>query len=70
MMSDESHINADGTKRWYLNGQRHREDGPAIERADGNKIWYLNGQEYSFDQWLKANTKLSDQQRVMFKLAF
>jgi hypothetical protein len=61
---------ANGDKMWYLNGRRHREDGPAIERADGNKIWYLNGQEYSFDQWLKANTKLSDQQRVMFKLAF
>ena len=35
--------NANGTKRWYLNGERHREDGPAIEYADGNKYWYLNG---------------------------
>ena len=32
-----------GTKRWYLNGKRHREDGPAVERADGDKFWYLNG---------------------------
>jgi hypothetical protein len=28
----------------------------------------LNGQELSFNQWLEANTEISDQQRVMFKL--
>jgi hypothetical protein len=34
-----------GTRCWYnQNGQRHREDGPAIEWADGTKIWYRNGQ--------------------------
>jgi hypothetical protein len=32
-----------GTKHWYLNGKRHREDGPAIEYSDGSKHWYLNG---------------------------
>ena len=31
-----------GDKHWYLNGNLHRKDGPAIERADGNKFWYLN----------------------------
>ena len=31
-----------GDKWWYLNGKRHREDGPAIEWADGTKFWYLN----------------------------
>jgi len=30
-------------KFWFLNGERHREDGPAIEWADGNKYWCLNG---------------------------
>jgi hypothetical protein len=59
---------ADGDKIWYLNGQLHRTDGPAVEYTDGTKVWFLNGREYSFDQWLEANTKLSDQQRVMFKL--
>ena len=33
----------DGTKVWYLNGVRHREDGPAIERVSGINEWYLNG---------------------------
>ena len=32
----------DDAKYWYLNGNRHREDGPAIEHADGSKSWYLN----------------------------
>jgi hypothetical protein len=28
---------------------RHREDGPAIERADGSKEWYLNDQLHRED---------------------
>jgi hypothetical protein len=51
-----------------LNGQQHRTDGPAVEDADGDKEWWLNGQELSLDQWLAANSEMSDQQRVMFKL--
>jgi len=35
---------ADGTKKWYLNGQLHRTDGPAADYADGDKFWYLNGE--------------------------
>jgi hypothetical protein len=34
---------------WYLNGQYHREDGPAIEFASGNKWWYLNGNLHRTD---------------------
>ena len=30
-----------GNKSWYLNGKRHREDGPAVEYADGSKYWHL-----------------------------
>jgi len=36
-------IYLNGTKIWYLNGQRHREDGPAIEYESGYKEWYING---------------------------
>ena len=42
-------VNDNGTKYWYLNGERHREDGPAIERADGTKFWYLNGKQHRED---------------------
>ena len=34
---------------WYLNGKRHREDGPAIEWSDGDKEWYLNGKRHRED---------------------
>ena len=42
-------VDANGTKRWYLNGQFHREDGPAIERPNGSKFWFLNGQRHRED---------------------
>jgi len=32
-----------GTRLWYFNGKRHRENGPAVEREDGTKEWWLNG---------------------------
>ena len=31
-----------GNKWWYINDQRHREGGPAIESANGSKHWYIN----------------------------
>ena len=35
---------------WYnLEGQRHREDGPAVEYADGYKAYYLNGKLHRED---------------------
>ena len=38
-----------GTKEWYLNGELHRTDGPAIECSDGTKVWYLNGKLHRTD---------------------
>ena len=39
-----------GTRRWYLNGRYHREDGPAIEHADGvSRVWCLNGERHRED---------------------
>ena len=36
-----------GTVEWYNeNGQRHREDGPAIEWADGTVEWWLHNVKY------------------------
>jgi len=39
----------DGSKSWLLNGELHRVDGPAYERADGSKHWYLNGKLHRVD---------------------
>jgi hypothetical protein len=44
----EVKVDEDAT-RWYLNGEYHREDGPAIEFANGDKLWYINGQIHRVD---------------------
>lgn len=33
----------DGDAMRYINGQHHREDGPAVEWATEDTQWYLNG---------------------------
>ena len=38
-------IGTDGSKFYYLDGKRHRTDGPALEYADGSKSWYYHGEE-------------------------
>ena len=43
---------ANGTRRWYLNGNIHRTDGPAAEYADGTKAWCLNGQQLSEEEFI------------------
>ena len=45
MIKYEVEVYSNGTKHWYLNGQYHREDGPAVEWSNGTKHWYLNGQK-------------------------
>jgi len=35
-------VYANGDNEWYLNGELHREDGPAIEHVNGDKEWCLN----------------------------
>ena len=40
-------INADGTQEWYLNGKRHRKDGPARILTNGYRRWLINGKDIS-----------------------
>ena len=49
MSQPEMYIGPNGTKHCYLNGQYHREDGPAIENSDGTKRWFLNGEPHRED---------------------
>ena len=42
-------VSPNGDKRWYLNGQLHRVDGPAIERANGTREWWLNDKRHRTD---------------------
>ncbi len=39
-------VNEHGTKRYYVNGQFHREDGPAVEYTNGTKEYYVNGKRH------------------------
>ena len=49
MIKYEVEVYSTGTKHWYLNGQYHREDGPAVEESNGSKYWYLNGKQHRDD---------------------
>jgi uncharacterized ParB-like nuclease family protein len=40
---------AAGSKAYYLNGERHRVDGPAVIHHDGTKVYYLNGKCHRVD---------------------
>ena len=54
-------VYADGTKLWYLNGNRHREDGAAVEYANGTKEWRLNGEKLTHQDFIsrKQTTELT-----------
>ena len=49
MIKYEVEVYSTGTKKWFLNGKFHREDGPAIEDAIGDKWWFLNGKLHRED---------------------
>jgi antitoxin component YwqK of YwqJK toxin-antitoxin module len=61
MKSYTVNVYPDGTNKWYLNGQLHREDGAAVEYASGTKEWYLNGQLHREDgaavEWADGTNK-------------
>ena len=41
-MKNGLHIDEAGTKRWYLDDKRHRQDGPAEIWDDGAEFWFLH----------------------------
>ena len=42
-------VQDNGDRCWYLNGELHREDGPAIEYPNSMRCWYLNGKLHRED---------------------
>ena len=42
-------VYSNGDKFWYVNGQLHREDGPAVEYPNGYKEWWVNGKRHRED---------------------
>jgi hypothetical protein len=56
MITHTVKVSEDKTE-WYLYGQRHREDGPAIEFSGGYKEWYLYGKQLTEQEFLnRTNT--------------
>jgi len=49
----------DRTEWFNLEGELHREDGPAIEWCDGGKEWYLNGKRLSEEEFNKRTKSCS-----------
>ena len=39
-----------GTKEWRVNGELHREDGPAVDWFDGAKQWWINGEQVTEEE--------------------
>ena len=38
-----------GNREWTLNGQLHRADGPAVEKANGDKEWWVEDKRHRAD---------------------
>ena len=62
-----------GAKFWYLDHERHREDGPAVEHPTGTKEWWINNQLHREDgpahedangkkEWWLAGKKLTEEE--------
>jgi hypothetical protein len=69
---DDDHMvyEADGHTYRMLAGELHSIDGPTVEWRDGAYGWYLNGTYYELDDWLIANTEISEEDKVMMKLQY
>lgn len=39
----------DGSIEWRLDGNLHREDGPAVERPEGTRVWFRHGKQHRED---------------------
>ena len=58
---------------WFnLNGEHHREDGPAVEYTNGDKYWFINGKlltETEFNQRTEScNNKIVEIDGKKYKL--
>jgi hypothetical protein len=69
-MNGPAIIYADGFKEWIQFGQLHRTDGPAVITQYGKFEWHMLGAMHTFDNWLKANTAISEEEKVMLKLQY
>ena len=50
---------ADGSKEWYVEGKRHRLDGPAmyVGYVGGYTAWYVHGTRLSQEEFIRLAAK-------------
>ena len=66
MSQPEMVLDSYGSKHWFLNRERHREDGPAVEWPNGTKFWYLNDKRVTWEQvFRQANGDLEKECRIL-----
>ena len=49
-------------KYWRLNGELHREDGPAVEYVAGSNWWYLDCESYNEAEHTAEMPKRNEQE--------
>jgi len=67
-----------GMIEYYLNGKRHREDGPAVVWDDGTIKYFINDKEITKEvkEWIIENNIPEDckdwnkSDKILFKLTF
>ena len=42
-------VDENGDRIWHQKRQRHRLDGPAVEKSNGDRFWYQNGRLHRVD---------------------
>lgn len=65
------HKASDGSVFWWIDGELHREDGPAVEYVDGSKEWFLNGKKMTEGEHFNLSPyfqSLPEQERLIRKL--
>ena len=61
-----AYINEVGFSYW-IEGKRHRLDGPAIETHDGSyKEWWIDGQQYNTSLWRAVAIEYKIKQIIKF----
>lgn len=56
-------------RRWHVNGQPHREDGPAIDEP-ARKEWWLDGKRYAEPEWENEMVKRNSQVMISTDVEF
>ena len=59
-----------GHQEWLMEGELHREDGPAVMRTNGKNNFYYQGTEYSPEDHLDLMLSLAETEDDKLKILF